>query len=61
MHAVLGEFDDGTGAFVKKGKPDMALAEKLLYGESYLKDNGELSKLVYDLKKQVRERFSRHP
>ncbi len=58
MHAVLGEFDDGTGAFVKKGKPDMALAEKLLYGESYLKDNGELSKLVYDLKMQVGERFS---
>ena len=52
MHAVLGEFDDGTGAFAKKGKPDMALAEKLLYGESYLKDNGEASKLVYDLKKE---------
>jgi adenylate cyclase len=57
IHAVLGEFDDGTGAFVKKGKPDMALAEKLLYGDNYLKDNGEASKLVYDLKQKVRERF----
>jgi adenylate cyclase len=57
MHAVLGEFDDGTGAFVKKGKPDMALAEKLLYGENYLKDNGDVSKLVYDLKQKVKDRF----
>ena len=58
MHAVLGEFDDGTGAFVKKGKPDMALGEKLLYGDSYLKDNGEVSQLVYELKRKVEDRFS---
>ncbi|ARN82907.1 adenylate/guanylate cyclase domain-containing protein [Methylocystis bryophila] len=57
MHAAIGEFDDGTGVYIKKGKPDMALADKLLYGEGYLKDNGELSKLVYDLKTRVRERF----
>jgi class 3 adenylate cyclase/HAMP domain-containing protein len=58
MHAALGEFDDGTGSFAKKGKPDPTLAEKLLYGESYLKDNGELSKLVYDLKGSVGDRYS---
>jgi adenylate cyclase len=57
MHAVLGQFDNGTGDFTKKGKPDIALAEKLLYGESYLKDNGELSKLVYDFKEKVRDRY----
>ncbi len=57
MHAVVGEFDDGTGAFTKKGKPDPALAEKLLYGESYLKDNGETAMLVYDLKSRVRDRY----
>ncbi len=57
MHAALGEFDDGTGAFTKKAKPDPALSEKLLYGESYLKDNGEAARLVYDLKKRVGERY----
>ena len=57
MHAALGEFDDGTGSFAKKAKPDMVLAEKLLYGESYLKDNGEASRLVYDLKRKVGERY----
>ena len=57
MHSVIGEFDNGTGAFSKKGKPDMTLAGRLLYGEAYLKDNGDLSKLVYDFKERVRARY----
>lgn len=57
MHAINGEYDDGTGAFSKKGKPDPALAEKLLYSESYIRENGELSQAVHDFKGMVQGRY----
>jgi class 3 adenylate cyclase len=58
MHAVRGEFDDGTGAFARKGKPDMAMAERLLYGDDYVKGNGELSKAVFDFNRMVGRRYN---
>ena len=57
IHAIAGEFDDGTGAFSKKGKPDMALAERLLYGAAYAKQNGDLSQLISDFKQMVQARY----
>jgi adenylate cyclase len=57
MHAVRGEFDDGTGAFAKKGKPDMAMAERLLYGNAYAEENGKLSKAVFDFNTMIRNRY----
>jgi adenylate cyclase len=57
MHAVRGEFDDGTGTYPRKGKPDMAMAERLLYGAAYSKENGELSKAVFDFNTMVRKRY----
>lgn len=59
IHAVNGEFDDGTGAFSKKGKPDPALANKLLYGEKYSKENGELSHAIFNFNEGVKARFKR--
>lgn len=58
MHAVRGEFDDGTGVFPRRGKPDMAMAERLLYGDDYARENGELSKAVFEFNKMVRQRYS---
>jgi adenylate cyclase len=59
MHAVNGEFDDGAGVFTKKGKPDPAMAERLLYAESYTRQNGELSEAVHRFKAMVKARYSR--
>lgn len=42
MHASAGEFDDGAGTFSRKGKPDRALAAKLLLSNEYQKLNGDL-------------------
>ncbi|MEK8094361.1 adenylate/guanylate cyclase domain-containing protein [Methylocystis sp. IM3] len=57
MHAINGEFDDGTGAFSKRGKPDPALADRLLYSENYVKQNADLAKLVYDFTEKVKGRY----
>lgn len=35
MHAVNGEFDDGTGSFAIKKEPDRALAIQILHGTQY--------------------------
>lgn len=57
MHAVNGEFDDGTGAFSKKGKPDPAMAERLIYGEKYSRENGELSQAIFEFNEMVKTRY----
>jgi adenylate cyclase len=57
MHAVNGEFDDGTGTFAKKSKPDPAMANKLLYDEKYSKENGELSYAIFEFNQGVEARF----
>lgn len=58
MHAVNGEYDEGAGVFSKKGKPDQALAERLLYADSYTKQNGDLSEAVHKFKAIVKERYA---
>jgi class 3 adenylate cyclase/HAMP domain-containing protein len=42
MNAVAGRFDDGTGAFEKRGEPDKELAAQLLHGERYHKAKAEI-------------------
>lgn len=37
FNAVRGLFDDGSGNFVRRGKPDPELAQRLLYGDDYLR------------------------
>jgi adenylate cyclase len=58
MHAINGEYDDGSGAFTKKGKADVAMAERLLYADSYTRQNGELSEAVHQFKAMVSSRYS---
>lgn len=58
MHAVNGEYDDGTGTFTRKGKPDRAMAERLIYSEEYNKINGDISLLVKEFNDLVKKRFS---
>ncbi|WP_081768841.1 methyl-accepting chemotaxis protein [Herbaspirillum sp. RV1423] len=38
MHAVKGEYDDGTGKFTKKDTPDLEKARKLVYDDVYEKN-----------------------
>lgn len=57
MHAVNGEFDDGTGAFSRKGKPDPAMADRLLYSDAYVRQNGELASLIHDFTGKVTGRY----
>ncbi|MGJ0506971.1 MAG: adenylate/guanylate cyclase domain-containing protein [Methylocystis sp.] len=42
MHAAMGEFDDGSGAYAKKGAPNRELAIRLLNDESYRKAKGDI-------------------
>ncbi len=58
MHAVNGEYDDGTGVFARKGRPDRAMAEKLIFNEDYNKINGDVSLLVKEFNTLVKKRFS---
>ena len=59
MHFTNGEFDDGTGAFSRKGKPDVTKATTLLWSEEYLKFNGELSLEVSKFKSRIMNRFAK--
>ena len=58
MNAAEGVFDDGTGSFLKRGKPDPALAHKLLYSDEYSKINGELSLKIAQLVKSIENRYA---
>lgn len=58
MNAVDGKFDDGTGAFSKRGKPDPALAHKLLFNRDYNKINAEMSQKVAQLVANFERRYS---
>ena len=57
MHAIIGEFDDGTGAFARKGKPDQAMAQRILFSDEYNKGNAEISLLISQLKNMIDKRY----
>ena len=58
MHAVDGEFDDGGGAYSRKGKPDRALATKLLFSDEYRKLNGDLALKISQMQDLIRKRYA---
>ncbi|MGD9656293.1 MAG: adenylate/guanylate cyclase domain-containing protein [Methylocystis sp.] len=58
MHAADGEFDDGGGAFSRKGKPDRALATKLLFSAEYRKLNGDLTLRIAQMQDLIRQRYA---
>ncbi|MGD9539387.1 adenylate/guanylate cyclase domain-containing protein [Methylocystis sp.] len=58
MHASNGEFDDGAGTFSRKGKPDRALAAKLLLSNEYQKLNGDLVQKIFQMQKLIRQRYA---
>jgi class 3 adenylate cyclase/HAMP domain-containing protein len=57
MHAIIGEFDDGTGAFARKGKPDQAMAQRILFSDEYNKGNADISILISQLKNMIDKRY----
>ncbi len=58
MHAVDGEYDDGAGTFSRKGKPDRALATKLLFSDEYRKLNGDLTLRIAQMQDLIRQRYA---
>ena len=58
MNATDGTFDDGTGTFLRKGKPDSIMAHKILLSEDYTKLNGELSLTVAKLISSIERRYA---
>lgn len=58
MNAVFGRYDDGGGSFLKKGKPDPLMAQKILHGQEYKELNGELALAVQDFNDSVINRYS---
>ncbi|QGM93311.1 HAMP domain-containing protein [Methylocystis rosea] len=58
MHAVNGEFDDGAGTYSRKGKPDRALATKLLFSDEYRKLNGDLTLRIAQMQNLIRQRYA---
>ena len=57
MHAIIGEFDDGTGTFSRKGKPDQAMAQRILFSDEYNKGNADISLLISQLKNMIDKRY----
>jgi adenylate cyclase len=57
--AVVGQFDDGSGQFVRTSAPDPALAIKLLYSDKYLSDKAKIMQPIDRFTHNVRERTTR--
>jgi adenylate cyclase len=57
MHAIIGEFDDGTGTFSRKGKPDQTLAQRILFSDEYNKGNADIALLISQLKNMIDKRY----
>jgi len=48
MNAVKGLFDDGSGNFTVKKKPDREMAIRIMFGEAYYKTKAEIMKPIDD-------------
>ena len=59
MHMANGEYDDGSGGFTRRGRPDQEGAKELLFSESYNKDNGDLSHITADLRQIITSRLAK--
>jgi methyl-accepting chemotaxis protein len=58
MHTANGEYDDGTGTFPRRGRPDAEAAKELIFSDSYNKDNGDLSRATAELRGLITTRFT---
>ena len=58
MNALEGKFDDGTGMFQKKGKPNPIMAHNLLFSDDYTKLNGDLGHMSAKLITSIESRYA---
>lgn len=58
MHALKGEFDDGTGSFQVKKTPDQPLAIQILHGQQYHVAKAKIMKPLRDFTQMVNQRTS---
>jgi len=56
FHAVKGYFDNGTGLFTNKDKPDTALARKIMFNKKYHDDKSTIMNPIEDFFKMVEHR-----
>lgn len=56
IHAVKGEFDDGTGNFNKKDAPDMELARRLVFDKAYEENAAATTRPVDEFDKLMNAR-----
>lgn len=56
MHAMKGEFDDGTGQFTRRGPPDQALAIRLMHDEGFHRQKGESMRSIDEFLMSLAER-----
>jgi class 3 adenylate cyclase/HAMP domain-containing protein len=58
MHALKGEFDDGTGSFLIKKTPDQPLAIQILHSQQYHEAKAKIMKPLRDFTQKVNQRTS---
>ena len=58
MHALKGEFDDGTGSFQAKKTPDQPLAIQILHSQQYHEAKARIMKPLRDFTQMVNHRTS---
>ena len=58
MHALKGEFDDGTGSFLIKKTPDQSLAIQILHSQQYHEAKAKIMKPLRDFTQMVNQRTS---
>ena len=58
MHALKGEFDDGTGSFQVKKTPDQPLAIQILHSQQYHEAKAKIMKPLRDFTQKVNQRTS---
>ena len=58
MHALKGEFDDGTGSFQIKKTPDQPLAIQILHSQQYHEAKAKIMKPLRDFTQMVNQRTS---
>ena len=58
MHALKGEFDDGTGSFQVQKTPDQPLAIQILHSQQYHEAKAKIMKPLRDFTQMVNQRTS---
>lgn len=56
MNAMQGKFDDGSGRYLIKKEPDKELAERLVFGDEYMKAKAKIMTPILFFLKKVEER-----